>query len=328
MGCNGDSARVAGAAAAQTEEGAGAAAETARAKGPAPVWRSIVVPRTPSPARSSRSYSPRELAAPGRPQGRRVSIPLSSETDRKQAGSPGVTTGFRFPRKRSRSPGEGRRSGNAAEEFPFPLPRRRRRRHRHRRGPVSWSPEGSGRRSKAETGGAEQPPERTSYPATRARQRRRETRAHRAGDARCVSESLCEQRPQNAPAARRWANSASVGRRLSAGADSANRKSGPGELGGRRGSLCWGRGRRRCAAYYESHESLRQNGAGRRRREEAERELGKNVNPSGPAAASSGVTSPDALSLCVLLGVPEGARCTPSSRFCPIGCPVMSPRRS
>lgn len=110
----------------------------------------------PSPAKVSHPED-RLRGAPHR--GSRVSIPRSLETDRKQTGSPGVTAGFRFPRRQWHFPSKGSHSGNAAEGFPSLSPRLR----QDRRSPA-------GRLGRELLGGgAEPPPENTRYPATRAR---------------------------------------------------------------------------------------------------------------------------------------------------------------
>ncbi|KAI4532087.1 hypothetical protein MG293_017352 [Ovis ammon polii] len=77
----------------------------------------------PHPLQDQSGYSPRTLAPWGRPQGRRVSIPVFGN-GRKTNRGPGVTAGFRFPRRHSRFPDECSCSGNAAEGLPFLLPRR------------------------------------------------------------------------------------------------------------------------------------------------------------------------------------------------------------
>ena len=101
--------------------------ETTRLFPPAP--RAESGPTVRTLCRTQAAHSPRTQAPRGRPQGRRVSIPQCLETDRKQTGSPGVTAGFRFPRRHSRFPGERSCPGEAAEGFPFLLPRRCRGRH-------------------------------------------------------------------------------------------------------------------------------------------------------------------------------------------------------
>lgn len=100
-------------------------------------------------------------------QGRRVSISQCLETDRKQTGSPGVTTGFRFPRRHRRFPSEGSRSGYSAEGFPFLLTRLR----QDWRGPaLSLRPRRFWKEWQAETGGAELEPGEGPLPSnTRAR---------------------------------------------------------------------------------------------------------------------------------------------------------------
>lgn len=87
--------------------------------------------------------------------------------DRKQTGSPGVTTGFRFPRRHRRFPSEGSRSGYTAEGFPFLLPRLR----QDWRGPArSLGPRRFWKEWQAQTGGAELEPGEGPLPSsTRAR---------------------------------------------------------------------------------------------------------------------------------------------------------------
>lgn len=92
--------------------------ETTRLFTPAPTAEGGPTIRTL--CRTKAAHSPRTQAPWGRP----VSIPQCLETDRKQTVSPGVTAGFRFPRRHSRFPDECSCSGNAAEGLPFLLPRR------------------------------------------------------------------------------------------------------------------------------------------------------------------------------------------------------------
>ena len=136
--------------------------ETTRLFPPAP--RAESGPTVRTLCRTQAAHSPRTQAPRGRPQGRRVSIPQCLETDRKQTGSPGVTAGFRFPRRHSRFPGERSCPGDAAEGLPFLLPRRCRGRHGRL---VGCGPGGSGRRA-APRPRAEPLPKKTGYPASSA----------------------------------------------------------------------------------------------------------------------------------------------------------------
>lgn len=240
----------------------------------------------PDPAKAS--HSPQRQATEGRPQGRRLSIPHCLETDRKQIRSPGVTTGFRFPRRHRRFPSEGSSSRNAVEGLPFLWPRLR----QSRRGPArGLRPRRFWKEGQADAGGAEPPPEKARYPATRARDPGRPTpvssapalaggRAARRGR-EALSRGAVEGRTSSARPENRLPLSAGSAprQREQTGSQARRSREGVREAGPLRGK---GEGKVG-AAYYVSRESPRRDGAGPWRREEAEAEpeLGKSVGLGG-----------------------------------------------
>lgn len=147
--------------------------------------------------------------------------------DRKQTGSPGVTAGFRFPRRHRRFPSEGSRSGDAAEGLPFLLPQQRQRRPGR---PVVWGLGSSGRRARRGRGPS-------------GHQRRPVTQQHARAGLRPAGAGQSEPAPgRAAKGERRWTTEQkddwlTAGRRgsrgphLGAGNARANRKSGPREWG-------------------------------------------------------------------------------------------------
>lgn len=193
--------------------------ETTRLSPPAPTAESGPTVRTL--CRTKAPHSPRTQAPRGRPQGHRVSIPQCLETNRKQTGSPGVTAGFRFPRRHSRFPGERSCPGDAAEGLPFLLPRRCRGRQGRL---VGCGPGGSGRRA-APRPRAEPLPKKTGYLSARpggAPRRGNAAKGPAGGRAACAG------------------NAASGCPQLRARAERTNRKSGPREHRGRSRSRCRG----------------------------------------------------------------------------------------